>query len=229
MMSDNKPSAELARVHAQRKQEEDNYTANKKSLSVWAPVTGGMFVANVFLGWLAFYHFPQVEYVPTANAAAMCNVSGTKGATVDLPTIVDFAVDVAVCVNTYDFKNYQRQIETCAQRNFTEDYRNAYVSAFGQSRVLKNVIENYFVVSATTAGTGHVPVPSRRSAANSAGPDWWLIDVPLLVSYSAGNKAPTSEKLLLKVKVVRVPPSTRNPRGLAVESIESSYLLESRN
>lgn len=228
-MSDKKVSPELARVHAERQREESNYTANKKSLSVWAPLTGAMAISNVFLVWLGFFHFPQVDYVPTDNAAAMCRVSGTKGATVDLPTIVDFAVDVAVCVNTYDFKNYQRQIETCVQRNFTEDYRNAYVSAFGQSRVLKNVIENYFVVSSTTAGTGHVPVPSRRSASDSAGPDWWLIDVPLLVSYSAGNKAPTSEKLLLKVKVVRVPPSTRNPRGLAVGNIDSSYLLESRN
>ncbi|WP_454727985.1 MULTISPECIES: DotI/IcmL family type IV secretion protein [Cupriavidus] len=225
MMSDKNASPALQAVHDERAAEAQNYERSRRSVSVWAPLTGIMGLGNAFLIWLAFFHFPQDAFVPTTNAAAVCRVPAINEPTVDLPALTEFAVDVAVGVNTYDFKSYQRQIETVAERTMTEEYRNAYISAFGNSKVLETVKQNFFVASATTSGTGRVPVPSRHSNPNAAGPAWWVIDVPLLVSYTAGNKAPSTEKLLLKITIQRVPPTRMNSRGIAVSKIESSYLL----
>lgn len=224
-MSNKEASTGVRVVHAQRAKEADGYAEKRRSLSVWAPVAGIAMLANVFLVWLAFFHYPQDAFVPTTNAAAVCRVPAINEHNVDYSTVIEYAVDAAVAVNTYDHRNYQRQIETVAQKYFTTEFRNAYISAFGKSRTLESVKENYFIVSATSAGTGRMPVLSRVSDPRSAGPAWWIVDVPLIVSYSAGAKAPQPEKLLLKVKVSRVPPTRANTRGIAITAIDSSYLL----
>ncbi|CAG9184214.1 DotI/IcmL family type IV secretion protein [Cupriavidus pampae] len=221
----NKPDKNLQRVHDTRYEEAKNYSDNKRAAVIWLPLVLIMAAACFFLGWYAFFYKTE-HFLPTTNAAAVCSVPGINEPTVDLAAITEFAVDVAVGVNTYDFKNFQRQIETVAARNMTEEYRNAYVNAFGNSQTLQTVRTNFFVVSATSAGTGRVPVLSRHSNPNSPSPAWWIIDVPLSVSYTAGAKAPTTETLLLKVTVKRVPPTRANSRGIAVANIESSYLLK---
>jgi len=224
-MSQTEASKPVKTVHDNQKKVAEEYQQKKRSFATWLPLTAVSLALNFFLGWLAFVHFPTDEFVPTTNAAAICRVSAINVPNLDYATVIEYATDAAVSVNTYDYKSYQRQIEDVAQRFFTIDFRNAYVPAFGNSKTLQTVRDSYYVVSSTAAGTGRRPMVSRVSPKLSTGPAWWVVDVPLLVSYTAGSKAPQQEKLLLQVTVSRVPPTRANSRGIAVTNIQSSYLL----
>lgn len=200
--------------------EQEVYTEKGAKTKILVTVLMFCVVAIAFLIWLAFFHFPQNRFVATSNAAAVCNIAPLSEPFIHHQVVADFAVDAAVGIYTYDHVNYMRQLRQTTDKYLTSDYRDQFMVAFGDSPNLRAVKENYYIVSATTAG--RPPVIVKRGLVK--GVYTWSVDVPLYVYYTSGRKS-DQDKILATVNVIRVEPSPLNPKGIAVSSINTSHLL----
>lgn len=201
--------------------EEQAHQANLSKTKVLMVILGVQSCAIALLVWLAFFHFPVSQVVATSNAAAVCNVAPVDEPFIHHQTVADFAVDAAIGIYTYDHVNYFRQITSMTNKYFTPEYRDQFMVAFGDSTNLQAVIENFYVVSATRGGK-----PSAIIKNGNIGPGgafMWRVQVPLIVSYTSGRKN-DSDQILAVIDVVRVVPSPLNPRGIAVNSINTSHM-----
>jgi intracellular multiplication protein IcmL len=176
---------------------------------------------NLFLIWLAFVYFPQSEFVPTANAAAICKITPINAPHIPQQVVADFAVEAALGIYSYDHANYRKQITGVTDRYFTPEFRDDFMVLFGNSVNLKSVIENFYVVSSTTAGN---PAQIKESGINGKGAFYWKVQVPLIVYYISGRKR-QEEKVVAEVTVTRVDPWRLNPRGIAVSNIVTRQRL----
>ena len=166
---------------------------------------------NAFLAYLAFMHFPQSEFIPTSNAASICKVAPVSEPSLDHRVVSDFAVEAAVSMYSYDHVNFRKQIIDTAEKYFTPDYRNEFLTVFGDSPNLKAVVDNFYVVSATTAGRPAQIIKVGRKG----GAYFWRIQVPINVYYVSGRKR-QEEKMLAEIEVIRTNPTRLNPKGIGV-------------
>lgn len=206
----------------------ENNELRKTNYKITTQVSMHMFVIvtasialNFFLGYLAFFRFPLVDYIPTSNAAAICKVVPVSEPFLTQAEVANFAVDAAVSMYTYDHQNYRKQVTDTTEKYFTPEYRNEYLTAFGDSKNLQVVVENYFVVTATTAGR---PAQIVKVGTKSSGAYFWKVQVPINVYYVSGRKK-QEEKLLAEIEVLRTPASRLNPKGIGVNGSNIRQLL----
>jgi len=176
---------------------------------------------NVFLGWLAFVYFPQNEFVPTANAAAICKLTPIDAPHIHQRVVADFAVEAALGIYSYDHANFKKQITDVTKHYFTPEFSDDFMVLFGNSANLKSVVENFYVVSSTTGGS---PPQIKETGVNGKGAFYWKVQVPLIVYYISGRKK-QEEKVVAEVTVTRVEPWRINPRGISVSNIVTKQRL----
>lgn len=198
----------------------ENYSITKQSSGRLLIIAACSFALNGFLIWLAFFHFPQTEYIPTSNAAAICKVIPVSEPSLTHAEVSNFAVDAAVSMYSFDHVNYKKQANDTADKYFTPDYRNEYMIAFGDSRLLQAVVENFYVVSATTAGRPAQIVKTGQRG----GHYFWIVQVPLNVHYTSGRKR-QEERLLAEVEVIRTPATRLNPKGIGINGANIKPLM----
>lgn len=173
-------------------------------------------IAIFFLIWLAFFHFPKTKFAWTSNAGAVCSVTPIDQPHIHHAVAADFAKEAVVSVYSYDYVNYRRHITDTANKYFTQEFRDAFMPMFAESKNLKSVVENTNIVSANTDG----PVQLAKVGGPKGKPYSWVFQVPLQVFYTVGRKPSRPENLLATVTVVRVdPPTIPNPTGIAVSNI----------
>lgn len=202
---------------------EENYTLKRNHAGVLLTIIAVSWLGIAFLLWLAFIHFPQKQVAWTSNAGAVCNLTPIKEPHIHHQVAIDFAVEAAVMTQTYDYVNWRRQLTDTSNRYYTPDFRNSFMLAFPESRTLATVLNNLFIVSSTS-----IPNKPAQLAAvgrkGATGAYYWDIQVPLTVSYVSGRKI-NPEVVRADVRVIRVEPSRLNPRGIAVDNIQTRQLL----
>lgn len=213
-MSSQEKKPPSALVLDNQKLHKENYSLRKTAAKHMFAIAALSIGANIFMLWLIFVHFPVSKFVPTANAAAVCEVVPVSEPFVHHQVAADFAVEAVLGIYTYDHANYRRQLSAITDKYFTSDYRNAFMVSFGDSPNLRAVIDNYYVVSSTTAGRP----PEIAETGKYKGAFLWRIKVPIDVYYISGRKNQV-EKVLATVDVIRTPPTRLNPRGIAVNQI----------
>lgn len=176
-----------------------------------------------FLIWLSFFHFPKEEFVWTSNAGAVCRVTPISEPHISQQLVAQFALEAAVSAYTYDYVNYRKTVTEMADRYFTTDFRNSYIPTFADSAALRAVLENYYIVSAVNP-PNKPPQIKSVGRKGGTGPYFWDVQVPIKVSYSSGRRT-NDENILATVRVIRVDPSRPNPTGIAVDSLQTSQLL----
>jgi intracellular multiplication protein IcmL len=177
-------------------------------------------VMNIFLIWLSFFHFPQNKFIATSNAAAICNIATLDQPFINQQIAANFATEAVISIYTYDHVNFKRQLVDASDKYFEPKYRNEYMVAFGDSKNLRDVVDNFYTVSATTAGKA--PIILRTGL--KSGVFFWRVQVPIHVFYTVGKKS-LEERVLATVDVVRTEPSRFNPNGIAVDAINTKPLI----
>lgn len=178
---------------------------------------------NILLGYLAFYYYPQTQYIATANASAVCKVPSLDKPHIHHAVVTDFAVEAALGIYDYNYGNYKRSIANVTEQYFTPNFRDIFMKAFGNSENLQRVISEYLTVIPGRDGMAAQIERNNIKDNQCSGPCTWVIDVPIVVHYVSGRKD-HAEKVLAIVQVVQVDPQV-NVRGLAVSSIELKQML----
>lgn len=196
------------------------YTQGRKTTKLWLILLSISIIANIFLIWLSFFYFPRSEFIPTSNAAAICNIAPVNEPFIHHQVVANFAAEAIIGIYTYDHVNYRRELTEVTNKYFNQKYRDEFMTAFGNSKNLRDVIENYFIVSSSTAGKP--PVIIKNGMKNGA--YFWRVQVPINVYYTVGKKT-IEEKILATVDVVRTEPTRINPNGIAVDTINTRPLM----
>ncbi|EKD70567.1 MAG: IcmL protein [uncultured bacterium] len=122
-------------------------------------------------------------------------------------TIIRFASKAATIAYTFDFVNYQKQIEE-AHSYFTDAGWADFLSSINV--LIDTVIKNQLFVTGVVYGP---PVISNQGPL--PGVDYaWRVQIPFLVTYQSANTQ-TKRKFYVVITIVRVPTST-NPQGIGI-------------
>lgn len=200
--------------------EKEGYEMGKSNTLKMATILAVSMIMNVFLIWLGFFYFPRSDYVATSNAAAVCKITPLNEPHIHHQVVADFAVEAALQIYTYDHVNYRRQITTVTEKYFSPAFRDDFMKVFGDSANLKSVIENFYIVSSSTAGRP----PQIIKAGIKNGAYVWVVQVPINVYYISGRKN-QEEKILATVEVTRTDASRINPRAIAVSNIVTRQMI----
>lgn len=112
--------------------------------------------------------------------------------------LLGWFVDCAVATNTYDFVNYQRQLESSASC-FTKSGWDEFTAAMDQAGTLGQVRSQRLVANAVPTGAPVVTREGMRSGVYA-----WEVEMPLMVTFH-GARTNTTQRLLLTAVVARVP------------------------
>lgn len=124
-------------------------------------------------------------------------------------TIMAWANEAAITAYSYDYNNYQTQLQNTSQYFTTEGWQT-FMTALTASGNLNKVKEHKMVVSAVIDGT-----PSILSRGELAGRYSWKVQVPLLVTYLSAHDS-NKQKLNVTMLIVRTAPA-EGARGLGIK------------
>lgn len=123
-------------------------------------------------------------------------------------TLIRWATKGAIAAYTFDFYNYNAQIEQ-AKPYFTDggwrDYRQSVNS------IVDTIVENQLFISGVVSGT---PVISNQGPLPGKGYTW-RIQIPFLVTYQSANTT-SRRNFFVTLIIVRVP-TTINPQGIGID------------
>jgi intracellular multiplication protein IcmL len=114
---------------------------------------------------------------------------------------------------TYDFVNYQSQLEA-ASAYFTTDGWNSFMQSLQDSNNLKTVISKKLVVSAVALSP---PLILKKGFVN--GVYAWRIQLPILVTYQSASDV-TQMKMVVNLLMTRIP-TRDNYKGIGIEQFSS--------
>ena len=112
---------------------------------------------------------------------------------------------------TLGYHDYRRRLGQ-VREHFTDDGYDGYTEQLERSLLLERVVEYRQVTSAVARGA-----PVITSASIWQGRAVWTLEIPLLVTFHAGNRQET-ENLLVSTLVMRVKREER-PAGIGIQQI----------
>lgn len=123
-------------------------------------------------------------------------------------TILRWASKAATVAYTFDFVNYNKEIQV-ARPYFTEDGWQDYLSSV--NNLIQRVVQGQLFVNGVVAGTPVIgnqgPLPGKGYV--------WRIQIPFLVTYQSANTT-TKRNYLVTLSIVRVPTQV-NPQGIGID------------
>lgn len=159
-------------------------------------------------------HYPQQHALSVSLSSPDHDIIHTTTITVPLNTnriVLDWAQNAICSSLTMRFSDYKTQLQN-ARQYFTEGGYAGFMDAM-ESDFLPDIINNRLLVTVAPAGAvvvRHNPNYYER---------WWDIEVPIVMTFSAGTKrSTTAVRKLAMLRVVPVKPSV-SITGKAIESV----------
>jgi len=167
---------------------------------------------------LLFVFYPKVRWIPTSDAAAICEINGETAPRIDTTDITEFAKDAVVALNSYDYVNYRDEINLAVQTWLDGDGRINYLRSLDESGNLERVIKGRLILKAMT-----LKVPQIEETGNwGIGKHYWVVQVPITIEfYSGGEEQPKSRQDFLAALTVVQVPTTKggNRKGILGHSL----------
>lgn len=174
-----------------------------------------LLIVNLSLIYALVWRFPVKQFLWTSNAATVCAATTLDEPNVTAARVKDFAQQAAVSINSYDYANWRRLLDSALDAYFTQAGRVNYRAALDTTKVLDEVRSKYYTVNATTPDSPHI---LREGIIN--GRYTWTVEVPLTIYYRLGATV-LPEGRLLTMTIIRVEPSPANPNGIAIDGLSS--------
>lgn len=170
---------------------------------------------DLLLVYAVVWRFPAKQFLWTSNAATVCAATTLDEPNVTAARVKDFAQQAGVSINSYDYANWRRLLDSALDAYFTQAGRVNYRAALDTTRVLDEVRQRYYTVTATTPDAPHI-----LSEGIVGGRYTWTVQVPLTIYYRLGATV-LPEGRLLTMTIIRVDPSPANPNGIAIDGLKS--------
>lgn len=123
-------------------------------------------------------------------------------------TLTKWASKAVVTAYTYDFYNYERQLEM-ARPYFTEAGWESYRSSI--QGLINTITQNKLFVNGIVFGPPVIANQGPLAGFSRA----WRIQLPFLVTYQGAESAKTAT-FLVTIMVVKIP-TNENPKGIAID------------
>lgn len=193
----------------------EDISNKSKNLALSLAINAGLGLL-VLLLFFAFLSFPKTKYIATKDNAAICEVYPSDNPNLTDATIREFGKDAILNLYTFDYVNYEEQINNVFDRNFTPIGRQATAMAMEQAGLLTYVTENALTFKATAKSAVRID----QKAVNSDGKDYWIARFPMVLDIYSGDAKPIdTQEHMVTVRVVADTASVSNPNGLGVSSV----------
>lgn len=170
----------------------------------------------LMLMFVAFLSYPKTKYIPTKDNSAICEVYPTDNPNITDATIREFGKDAILNLYTFDYMNYEDQINDVLARNFTPKGKDATVRAMQSAGIFDYVKDNALVFKSSATNAARI----EKKDINEDGKDYWVVRFPMVLDIYSGKETPIdSQKHMVTVRVVADTASTRNPNGLGISSV----------
>lgn len=214
----NYTTADLLGVIAQQaKRMDEQATAlnEAKSTTKVVSICGTiLFSAFAIGGAIVFSTFPLEHFLYTDNAKAICEADTKKEPLVTVNTVIEFAKDCAIDIDTFGYDSVERDLTRMAERCLTPDFRSEFFSAPWLGERVDLVKNSLYRVSSQTTG----PVLVQSSGFNQHG-YMWRVEVPVKRIFKQGDSTKGTTEKVYVIDVYRVVKNAFNPTGLGINSI----------
>lgn len=175
-----------------------------------------LLISNILL--LGFIAIQYISKPQEAHFALKPNGSLYKLRTLSAPnlstnTLLAWATNAATDTYTYDFSNIERKIGDL-KKYYTKKGYTSLLEAIKKSGNLKSIKQNKLTVSSTPR---NVPTIIAESV-NEKGEYFWLVEMPLLVSYRSSSDEKL-KNLTISMLIVRVP-TNESASGVGIAQIK---------
>nr|WP_255616731.1 DotI/IcmL family type IV secretion protein [Microvirga puerhi] len=165
------------------------------------------------------YRYPVKQFLWTSDAQSVCTAIPLTEPNISAARVKDFALRAALALNSYDYINWRRSLDSALEGYFTPSGRSNYTSAFEASGILQRVRKDYYVVSAVSSAE---PVISQEGLRD--GRYFWEVEVPVTIYYRTNIEVKPENRVLI-FTIVRIEPSPLNPNGIAAAGVISRQQL----
>lgn len=165
---------------------------------------------------LAFSYYPKTKYIPTKNNSAICEVYPEDNPNLTDTSISEFAKDGILSFYTFDYINYQAQMNNVLDRFFTPEGRSATAEAVKVAGLADYAKANALTFKASAINAVRIEQTSK----DKAGRAYWIVRFPMVLDIYSGGLTPIdSQRHLVTVRVSADTASVSNPRGLGISSV----------
>lgn len=165
---------------------------------------------------IAFINLPKTKYIATKDNTAICEVYPSDNPNITDATIREFGKDAVLNLYTFDYVNYEEQINTTLERNFTPIGREATIKAMDRAGILKYVQDNALTFKSSAQNAARI----EQKSVNSDGKDFWIVRFPMVLDIYSGTLKPIdTQRHMVTVRVVADTASSSNPNGLGISSV----------
>lgn len=183
----------------------------KLSLGVNA---GLIFLLILFI--IAFINLPKTTYIATKDNTAICEVYPSDNPNLTDATIREFGKDAVLGLYTFDYINYETQINDVLERNFTPIGREATNKAMERAGIIQYVTENALTFKSSAMNAARI----EEKSVNEDGKDYWIVRFPMVLDIYSGKLTPIdTQRHMVTVRIVADTASVSNPNGLGVSSV----------
>lgn len=217
------------------KQELDNYALNVAAATVYRDNVRSMqdiktyrsaltksIIVNALLTILvclllfAFTYYPKTKYIPTKDNAAICEVYPEDNPNLTDSAISEFAKDGILSLYTFDYINYEEQMNDVLSRYFTPQGRAATAAAITEAGLGEYAKTNALTFRASAINAVRI----EKFAADNNGRAYWIVRFPMVLDIYSGRLTPIdSQRHLVTIRVSADTASVSNPRGLGITSV----------
>lgn len=167
---------------------------------------------NVILGLaLSYYitHRDEPRFFATTSAGDIIQLVPLKQPLVSRTALLSWSEEAVTSTFTYDFVNYQRQLQALRDRFTNVGWRN-FIRALGASDFFNTVKAKQLAVSATPSGPAVITQEGYIRGIYT-----WKIQVPMQVSFESASERKV-ERVIVELLVKRVS-TLQNQKGLGIE------------
>jgi len=166
-------------------------------------------VLAILVVYKMFIEPTPVRYFATFDDGKIINMQPLDDPAMTDAAVLSWTAQAAADVMTFSFLDYQRRLQS-SESYFTSVGWNGFMKAIQDSRYLEGVKENQQIVTAVPFQS---PVIVDRGQSDNR--YYWRIQLPMVVTFTSGEKKATKRQLL-NLMIVRVSP-LQNPSGLGIE------------
>ena len=165
---------------------------------------------------LAFSYYPKTKYIPTKNNSAICEVYPEDNPNLTDTSISEFAKDGILSFYTFDYINYEAQMNNVLDRFFTPEGRSATAEAVKVAGLVEYARNNALTFRASAINAVRI----EQTSTDKAGRTYWIVRFPMVLDIYSGGLSPIdSQRHLVTVRVSADTASVSNPRGLGISSV----------
>ena len=168
-------------------------------------------IVMIVLTFVAYMYVskPKDHYFATTSDGRIMQLVPLNQPNMNTSALMSWVAQSATEIMTFGYHDYQRRMQQ-SSRHFTRYGWESFTNALQKSRIIESVEASGQVV---TAQPRSAPILIQEGVFNNK--YRWVVDLPLTVSYRAGNSGRTDE-LMIRLVIDRVT-SLENPNGVGIE------------